>query len=501
MDAQTLGELSLAHLEAVVAIDSQSDEASSTIPTTEGQKVLGAYLADFYRGLGATVDRDDAANVIASFPGRGAGADRPPLALMIHMDTARGTSAVPHLCRAPRWDGTRVDYPRNAHIQVDLETYPAAAEFHGQTLIHGPGDAPFGLDDKLGLAHCMTLASHLPEDHPPLVFIARPDEEVGRMEAIEGLAAELARRGVKWGYTVDGILPFEINVENFNAAGASVTFDNGPIALEGIIRALLIGGVNTHGATAKAEGHRAATRLAAEIAVEAGDAAVCLALESDALRDCDAKTAWCIRDDEAFRAAVKRVIGPHVKRGASWRFDDAEMNGRPSSAAADALAWISAFYASNPGFTLPCEDSEGRDGYTAIYRARRVDTRLQVDLRIRDFDPGMLERRIEHVRQMAGERAFAYGHQYVNMGPRIAEHPELEAWARGACESLDLPVRVSPIRGGTGVDPFLDHGIPVANVGTGYFAPESEKEFTSVEMMGRHALWLMELVRIVASGR
>ena len=498
MDVNTLGELSLAHLEAVVAIDSQSDEASSTIPTTEGQKVLGDHLATFYRSLGAEVSRDDAANVIASFPGRGRGVDRPPLALMIHMDTARGTAAVPDLQRCVAWDGSRVDYPRNASIQVDLETYPAAAEFEGQTLIHGPGDAPFGLDDKLGLAHCMTLAKNLPPDHPPLIFIARPDEEVGRMEAIVGLAAELARRGVKWGYTVDGILPFEINVENFNAAGASVFFEHGPIALEGVIRALLIGGVNTHGATAKAEGHRSATRLAAEIALVAGDAAVPLAFESDALRDCDAKTAWVVSDDAAFKAAVDAVIGPHVKRGASWRFDDAEMNGSPSCATRDALHWIASFHASNPGFTLPCEDSEARDGYTAIYRARRQGSGIRVDLRIRDFDAQMLARRIAHVREEAGSRPFESHAQYVNMGPRIAEFPELERWARRACENLDLPVRVSPIRGGTGVDPFLDAGIPVANVGTGYFAPESEKEFTSVEMMGRHALWLRELVSIVA---
>ncbi|HJN74000.1 MAG TPA: hypothetical protein QGF58_08720 [Myxococcota bacterium] len=498
MDALTLGQLSLDHLEAVVAIDSQSDEASPTIPTTEGQRVLGEYLAEFYRSLGAEIDRDEAANVIASFPGRGAGASCPPLALMIHMDTARGTAAVPGLERCASWDGTRVDYPENATIQVDLETYPAAAEFRGQTLVHGPGDAPFGLDDKLGLAHCMTLAKHLPEDHPPLVFISRPDEEVGRMEAIEGLALELARRGVKWGYTVDGILPFEINVENFNAAGASVVFEDGPIALEGLVRGLFIGGVNTHGATAKTEGHRSATRLAAEIAELVGDAATPLSFQSDALRDCDAETTWVVRDDAAFRAAVEVVVAPHLRRGASWRFPTASLPERASCATRDALAWILAFYRSSPGFVLPCEDSGGSEGYTAAYRARRVDGGLQLDLRIRDFDPGALETRIEHISSMAGGNSCNVAHQYVNMGPRIAEFPELEAWARQACEDLGLPVRVSPIRGGTGVDPFLDAGIPVANLGTGYFAPESEKEFTSIEMMGRHALWLRELVSIVA---
>ena len=55
-----------------------------------------------------------------------------------------------------------------------------------------------------------------------------------------------------------------------------------------------------------------------------------------------------------------------------------------------------------------------------------------------------------------------------------------------------------PIRGGTGVDPFLDAGVAVANLGTGYFAPESEKELTSMEMLADHAKWLVALVQQVS---
>ena len=505
MDPTALGRISLAHLESVVAIDSQSDEASPTIPTTEGQRVLAEFVGDFYRQLGGTVEQDAHANVIATFPGRGAGADAAPLALMVHLDTARGTAAVDGLSVTTGWDGRAVRYAKNPTIKVDLATYPSASEFEGQDLVHGPGDAPFGLDDKLGLAHCMTLARLLSEDpsldHPPLLFIGRPDEEVGRMEAIEGLARELAARGVKRGYTVDGILPFEINVANFNAAGASVHFEDGPIALKtGFCYRLDIGGVNTHGATAKAEGHRSATRLAAEILRRVGDIATPLAFESDALRDCDASTLWWATNPERFEAAIIEVVGNHVARGASWDLTEGAAPERVNSAARDMLLWVADFYASRPGFVLPCEASEGHQGYSAPYRARRDGEGLRLDIRIRDFEAAGLERRIEHVRERSGRRRCDVVHQYVNMGPRIAEHPELEAWARQACENQGLPVRVAPIRGGTGVDPFLDAGIPVANVGTGYFAPESEKEFTSVQMMGRHATWLVELVRIACQG-
>jgi di/tripeptidase len=497
-DDALLGRLSLEHLERVVAIDSQSDETSSSIPSTPGQAALARDLQAFYQGLGAQVSQDDSANVLALLPGRGAGVHKPPLALMIHLDTARGTRAVPGLHVLEGWDGGRVPFPRNADIQVDLETYPCAGEWRGQDLVHGDGDLPFGLDDKLGLAHCMTLARLVVEhdlECPPLLLIGRPDEEIGRMEAVEGLAEELVRRGVRYAYTIDGLLPFEINVENFNAAGASLLFPSRPFQPAGQLVSLRIGGVNTHGATAMAEGYRAATRLATQIdAACAG--ATCVWFHSDTVRDCDADTLWEVSDLRDFQETVVAVMGPHLARGAS--VDVGPGLGMGDAAVGQMLRFLRALYGSDPGFVVHCEESSGHQGYTNPYRARMVQGGLKLDLRLRDFRPDGIDQRVAHLREIAGEQALEVLHQYVNMGPRLAQHPELAAWASQACEELELPVRIQPIRGGTGVDPFLDRGIPVANLGTGYFAPESEKEFTSVQMMGRHARWLVQLVGIIA---
>ncbi len=497
-----IAETSFAHLQWVVSIESQSDEASTTIPTTEAQVRFGDALAAFYGRLGARVERDAHANVLAWFPGRGALAAEPPVALAIHMDTARGTKAVPALHVAARWDGSRVPYPKNPTIQVDTAHYPALADWVGHDLIHGDGDFPFGLDDKLGLTHLLTLATLLAEHpdaaHPPLVFVARPDEEVGRHEAVVGLAKGFAAQGVAYGYTIDGILPFEINVENFNAAGASVTFAPGPsatIAGEGMVAH--IGGVNTHGATAKAEAHRAAPRLVAEwrAAVATGDARF-VRFESDALRDCDAVVHVVVAAgaEARVRAALAAVMDPHVARGASWTL----ARSRPvveDGAVEVMLGWLTRFYASAPGFTLPCEDSDGRDGYSHPYRARPTEAGLRLDIRIRDFSAEGLERRVAHVHDLAGDHAFDWVPQYVNMGPRLVDHPALIDMPRAAAERVGIPVRVMPIRGGTGVDPFLDEGIPIANLGTGYFAPESEKELTSKQLLVQHAKWLFVLVQ------
>lgn len=495
----------LANLEAVVAVDSQSDEHSTTIPTTAGQVALAGLVADYHRALGAKVERDASANVIAEYPGRGRGLGRAPVALMVHLDTARGTAAVPSLHVHRGWDGSPLAFSNNPGIRVDLATYPSLKPFVGHDVVHGPGDSPFGLDDKLGLAHCMTLAALLQQgdgDRPPLLFVGRPDEEVGRHEAVLELAALLHARGVRWAFTVDGIFPYEVNVENFNAAMASVTFSPRPArGLLGAPFVAQIGGVNTHGATAAAEGHRAAPRLAAEwLAALAPEDAEILAFASDALRDCDARVDLRIADgaEPRVREALARVMDPHRSRGASWSLTTSTTTPPDDGAAEAMLRWVTTFLASNPGFTLPAEDSSNYDGYSQPMRARPLAGGLRLDIRIRDFDPDTLTRRVAHVRALAGDHAFTAIDQYVNMGPALAAHPGLADAAERAGQAAGVDVRRLPIRGGTGVDVFLDRGIPVANLGTGYFAPESEKELTSLQLMAGHARWLLALVHDLA---
>jgi len=522
--------MSLAHLEALVRVDSQSDEASDTIPSTEGQRTLGDQVAAFFRDLGLEVERDGHANVIATRPGRGAGEGDAPVALMTHLDTSRGTGAVDELAILDAWDGRAVPYSANPALQVDIETYPAARLFLGQDLVHGPGRAPFGLDNKLGLAHMMTLARLLVANpdigHPPLYLVARPDEEIGRMAAVEGLADLLASRGVAYGYTLDGLEPFEINVENFNASVAAVHFttrdlEDWPGPLGRFVTAR-IGGVNTHGATAKAEGFRAATRLAAEVVARltAGghvpDRIVPVAFASDALRDCDGIATFLVGGSDptavdaalsALKAALGAVVDPHVPRGASWEIDEGA-TGTPDRSPLSAASWVmlryvDRFLGSAPGFTLAAEDSEGFDGYSAPYRARPTAEGMRLDVRLRDFGAEGLRARERHVERIAAEAGAGpveVTAQYVNMGPRVADRRELVDWPTRAAAAIGAEALVLPIRGGTGVDPFLDRGIPIANLGTGYFSPESEKEFTSLQMMARHAQWLVALVQTITAG-
>ena len=157
------------------------------------------------------------------------------------------------------------------------------------------------------------------------------------------------------------------------------------------------------------------------------------------------------------------------------------------------LRGVHDFLSSAPGFTLAAEDSSGRQGYSQPFRSSPDATGQQLDIRVRDFSEEGLQAREKHILERAPEGTKIVA-QYSNMGSRLAEAPELQTWATRAARALGSEALIQPIRGGTGIDPFLDEGITVGNLGTGYFAPESEKEFTSVEQLVLHARWLRELI-------
>ena len=503
LDRHALSTRTFEHLLSVVRMESASDETSETIPSTAGQVALGEMLQGFFERYGAAVDIDRHGNVIAFFNGRGALASHAPLALMVHLDTARGTHPVDELHVIKSWDGTRVPYPRNDSIDVTIDNYPWLERMRGLDVVHGPGDAPFGLDDKLGMAHLMTvatIASETERDHAPFFIVCRPDEEIGRHAALEDLAVFLAGRGVRHGYTIDGLDPYEVNLENFNASVAEVHFAHSSSSLDGPSLRATIGGVNTHGATAKAEQHRSALRLAAEALAQLDPSAtLAVAITPDELRDCDATVVFSTADSDAaaqLETALDSVVGPHIPRGASLQYERVSSPPSGDSSADSALRWAHSFTASNPGFLLRAEDTDGRQGYSHPFRIRPVDGGHALDIRIRDFDIEGLEAREAHIREFAGPRPHAIERQYVNMGPEIAKEGCLKDWALEAGQKVGVESEIRPIRGGTGVDPLLEQGVYVANVGTGYFAPESEKELTCLQWMGGHAEWIFEILTV-----
>jgi tripeptide aminopeptidase len=516
-----LAELGTANLERVIAIDSQSDEFSQTIPSTAGQRHLSNELRAYFAELGYEVEQDGFSNLLVRIPASPDRVSSPSLALMVHMDTSKGTRAVPSLEVARSWNGERIEYSQNDSLNVTVSNYPDTRYYQGEDVLHGPGDAPIGLDDKLGMCELMTLGQILREnpDIPrgELFLIFRPDEEIGRMAAVEGLAEELERRGIKYGFTVDGLAPFEVNAENFNAAGATVRIAGRPLQIAGPLHRCVvakINGVNTHGATAKAEGYLNATTVFVNAYRALANDPSITPVGFENVGDIDVHgrlTLWLAGKDaatldraqEAVQKALDDAVSPHSWRGAAVSLEVQEESGANNLNTATQCLFehLNALLGSNSPTPILSEDSDGYQGYTNPYRVTAGENGLELRYRLRDFKPEGLEARKKHLEGLCRLRdtiSIEFEHQYINMGPEMEAFPELTRWALEALTAIGQTPRLTPIRGGTGIDPFLARGIPVANLGTGYFAPESEKELTSKQNIARHALWLTHLVQVVA---
>ena len=207
-----------------VSFDTQSDSSSSTVPSTEKQLKLAAYLADELKGLGLhDVEMDQYACVYAHIPAS-AGCARPGLALIAHMDTAMdmsGADIKPHIVTG--YDGGDIVLNQEKNIVTRVSDYPSLAQFKGQDLIVTDGTTLLGADDKAGIAEIVTLAQYLMEHpehpHPAISILFTPDEEIGRGAD----HVDVKKLDAAYGYTVDGGILGEFSYENFNAAGAVVT--------------------------------------------------------------------------------------------------------------------------------------------------------------------------------------------------------------------------------------------------------------------------------------
>ncbi|HQP45109.1 MAG TPA: peptidase T, partial [Thermoanaerobaculales bacterium] len=211
-----------------VAVDTQSDDASTTSPSTEKQKDLARLLADELRALGCG---DAAMNewgyVFATIPGNlpaghPAAGSVPTIGLIAHMDTyfaTPGGGVRPRVIES--YDGGDIELGPGQVL--DVTGNPNLARCVGQTLIHTDGTTLLGADDKAGVAEIMTLVAWL-RDHPeflhgPIRIAFTTDEEVGRGTEHFDVGAF----GADYAYTLDGSDLGEIEDETFCADTALVT--------------------------------------------------------------------------------------------------------------------------------------------------------------------------------------------------------------------------------------------------------------------------------------
>ncbi|MBE6924202.1 MAG: peptidase T [Ruminococcaceae bacterium] len=202
-----------------VQFDTRSDEASTTCPSTEGQRTFGKALVEEMLAMGITDAHMDADGYIyGTVPGD---SSLPTIGLISHLDTSPELSGANVKARIVDYQGGDVELSQG--IWLREADFPSLKQNVGKHLIVTDGTTLLGADDKAGIAEIMTVAERLlstNRPHATLKIGFTPDEEIGRGAD----RFDVDKFGADYAYTVDGGSLGQIEFENFNAAGATVEF-------------------------------------------------------------------------------------------------------------------------------------------------------------------------------------------------------------------------------------------------------------------------------------
>lgn len=209
-----------------VAIDTQSDPASPTCPSTERQKNLGALLARELQQIGlADAHLDPLGYVYATIP---ATSDKPVpvICFCAHMDTSpdcTGKDVKPQIVR--NYQGGDIVLPGDPSQVIRAAEHPALADQIGHDIITSDGTTLLGADNKAGVAEIMDAAqfliAHPRLKHGTIKILFTPDEEIGR--GVDKV--DLVKLGADFAYTIDGETAGHIEDETFSADGAVISIE------------------------------------------------------------------------------------------------------------------------------------------------------------------------------------------------------------------------------------------------------------------------------------
>ncbi len=200
-----------------VKYDTQSDDESTSFPSTEKQKKLSADLAKELKRMGLKdAAMDKWGYVMATIPAN-TKKKVPPIAFIAHVDTSpavTGKNVKPIIHK--KYKGGDIKLPKEKRVIKENEN-PDLKKMKGFDIITTDGSTLLGADNKAGVAEIMDAVNYFlahPEvKHGPIKICFTPDEEVGRgTEKID-----LKKLGAKFAYTVDGSSRGEVESETFSA--------------------------------------------------------------------------------------------------------------------------------------------------------------------------------------------------------------------------------------------------------------------------------------------
>ena len=209
-----------------VSFTTTSDENTNMTPSTPGQLFFANYLVEELKNIGLEeVELDANGYIMATLPSN-IDKDIPTIGFISHMDTSPDMSAKNVKARVvSNYNGEDILLNEEQIILLETDKYPEILQYKGQDIIVTDGTTLLGADDKAGVTEIVSAMEYLikhPEiKHGKIRIGFTPDEEIG--QGADHFNVE--KFNAEWAYTMDGGEIGELEYENFNAAGAKVTFN------------------------------------------------------------------------------------------------------------------------------------------------------------------------------------------------------------------------------------------------------------------------------------
>jgi len=150
-----------------VVIDTQSDENSTSFPSTSKQFNLLRLLVDELEAIGLKdVTFDEHGYVFGTIPATSSKPGVPVIGFIAHVDTSpemSGRNVRPIVHR--NYQGQDLVLPDDPSTVLRLSDNPALAEQMGHDIVTASGTTLLGADNKAGVAEIVTAAAYL-VDHP-----------------------------------------------------------------------------------------------------------------------------------------------------------------------------------------------------------------------------------------------------------------------------------------------------------------------------------------------
>jgi len=209
-----------------VTFDTQSDENSTSYPSTAKQLELLKFLQSELKEIGLKdATMDEHGYVFATIPKTSKKTGVPVVGFIAHVDTSpemSGLNVKPIVHK--NYQGKDLVLPDDPTAILKFKDNPHLAEQIGNDIVTSSGTTLLGADNKAGVAEIVTAAEYLlkhPEiPHGDIRIGFTPDEEVGNGTKY----FDVAKFGASCAYTMDGETRGEIEMETFSADAMTITF-------------------------------------------------------------------------------------------------------------------------------------------------------------------------------------------------------------------------------------------------------------------------------------